>query len=173
MNVDADINRLDDVALINLRGDGQAAAAFSSALDVDWPPDPGATCKRGDISILCVSPDQWLVRAPLAEESALCSTLLEAAADRFAAVTVVSDHYRGFRVAGKQARDILAQACSLDLDKFGSDQCARATFARTWAVIQIAQQGRVYDIFVESSYADYVAQWLAAAARVRTPMNPG
>ena len=70
-----------------------------------------------------------------------------------------------------RARDILAQACSLDLDKFETGRCARGTFARTRALIQVIQQHHVYDVFVESSYAGYLGQWLTPPESGSDPRN--
>lgn len=163
MNYSVDIQALSGLALIDLRGDKVAAAAFADTLAVGLPAQTGRTATHDEFVVMALGPDHWLVQCRDEQQHALLARLQRSVEDKYAAVTIVSDHLRGYRLRGDSARDILAQACSLDLDAFNGGKCARCAFARTTAVVRVIEAGHVYDVFVESSYRAYIDKWFEMA----------
>ena len=152
-------------ALIDLRGDAEVRRSFSRVINIELPEQPNTTAIDGETAVLNLGPDQWLVKTADAAEQHLQQTLNDAVQGQFAAVTVVSDHYTGFRIDGPDAREILAQASSIDLhpSQFGPGQCARCKFARTQAILLPLNNTPGYEVFVESTYAHYLRLWFDQA----------
>lgn len=154
-------------AVFNLCGGDDARTAFSGVLGLDLPQQTSAAVVKGDIHAMTISPDQWLVSAPAAEEARLEGELREAVEGMFAAVTAVSDMHKIYRVSGSEARDLLAQGTSIDLHPraFGPGQCARTVFAKTTgAVIHQVDEAPTFDLYVESSFVGYMKLWFDTAS---------
>ena len=99
----------------------------------------------------------------------LFERLLAAVGAEHAAVTQVSDHFTGFSDSGEEALSVLRQGISLDLRRLRTGQCARCGLVRGGGTVHVIEQHRHYNLFVESSYADYVCTWLAVASgKLRT-----
>ena len=163
MSYQVEISVLDDAALINLRGTQAAIARFESALELEFPRSAGGICVREGVAVLSLAPDHWWVRTSLQNEEQTFNTLSEAVTTEHAAVTVVSDHFSGFSIVGNEALLVLRQAMSLDLRDLATGHCTRGSFARCGGTLQVVDERRHYDLFVESSYADYVTAWLGVA----------
>lgn len=165
MSYDVTINQLTPYTLIDLRGDADIRTLFSQALDLELPKQTNTTTSSDNITALCLGPDQWLLKAADNEEKALQQTLDDAVKEQFAAVTIVSDQYTAFHITGPDTREILAQACSIDLhpSRFGPGQCSRCKFARTWAILLPLGENAGYEVFAESTYTHYLRLWFGKA----------
>ncbi|WP_214416017.1 sarcosine oxidase subunit gamma [Sphaerisporangium fuscum] len=151
---------------VNLRVDPKspAAADIAFALGVPLPTEPG-TCASGEgADLLWLGPDEWLVVGAPGDEY-LEARLRAAAGTRHAAVTDVSAHRTTVRLAGPRARDVLAHGCAVDLHPrvFGPGRCVQTMLARAQVVLA-AREDEDFRIFVRSSFAGYLADWLLDAA---------
>ena len=102
MPYDAQVSELPIQTVLNLRGGEDARAAFSDLLGLDLPQQATMVASKGDIRALTISPDEWLLSAPAADEARLEEGLRKAVEEMFAAVTTVSDMhivYPGVRTA--------------------------------------------------------------------------
>jgi sarcosine oxidase subunit gamma len=71
------------------------------------------------------------------------------------------------RLTGSRARDVLAKGCSIDLHprSFCRGSSAQTTLGQAGVVLlALADSGDDYAILVRSSFAGYLADWLADAA---------
>lgn len=154
---------------INLRVDPKSTAAerIGTAIGVMLPHQPGEVAVRGGFAVLWLGPDEWLVVGPQDSAERIEPELGEALGDEHGAITDVSAHRTTIEVVGPRARDVLAKGCSLDLHprSFGPDQCAQTLLARAQVVL-VCRDSAVprYWVMVRSSFARYVADWLADAA---------
>ena len=164
MTYQVEISRLNDVALINLRGTEEAVSRFESVLELAFPRRANAVCAKEGIAVLSLAPDHWWVRTSLRNEEQTFKALSEAITTEHAAVTIVSDHFSGFSIVGSEALLVLRQAMRLDFRDLATGHCTRGSFARCGGTLQVVDARRHYDLFVESSYADYVIAWLAVAS---------
>jgi sarcosine oxidase subunit gamma len=160
---DVVIRRLPLAVLLDIRADPEARAAALAA-GLTLAETPNRVMGSGEPRVLWLGPDQWLVKAAATAEQRLEQAFSEALADRHASVTVVSDHYARFAIAGPDTRDVLAQGCGLDLDRLGAGQCARCRLARIHAVIEPREPMPRYEVLVESALAHYFAIWLERAS---------
>ncbi|MEJ0071560.1 MAG: sarcosine oxidase subunit gamma family protein [Pseudomonadota bacterium] len=103
---------------------------------------------------------------PPGDEAAIL-TALQATVPRALAATVdVSDSYTTLRLSGPGARDLLAQACPLDLHPrcFAAGHCARSVLAKADILLHQRDDTPSFDIHVRWSHAAYLWEWLATAA---------
>jgi sarcosine oxidase subunit gamma len=154
---------------VNLRLDakGAAADAVGPALDLQLPLEPNTVVRAGELVVLWLGPDEWLLVAPPGRERDLESRIRTAAGDEPVSVTDVSAQRTTFLVTGPRARDLLAHGCALDLHPraFGPGRCAQTTLGRTQIVLVSRDETRAgFWVLVRSSFAGYLADWLLDAA---------
>ncbi|MFI1508914.1 sarcosine oxidase subunit gamma [Streptomyces sp. NPDC020597] len=152
---------------VRLDAKGAAAGAVGLALGVPLPLEPDTVVRAGELTVLWLGPDEWLLVAPPGGERELESRIREAAGEEPVSVTDVSAQRTTVLVAGAGARDLLAHGCSLDLHPraFGSGRCAQTTLGRTQVVLVAREEPSAgFWILVRSSFAGYLADWLLDAA---------
>lgn len=142
---------------LDVRLDPSSAAA--GRLGVPLPVEPNSTARDGELEVLWLGPDEWLVLAP---PDADLEDRLRAAG---ATVTDVSAQRTTLWLTGARARDLLAKGCALDLHPrvFGAGRCAQTMLARSQVVLAADSDGG-FRVLVRSSFALYLAEWLLDAA---------
>jgi sarcosine oxidase, subunit gamma len=152
-------------------GDRTFMAAVGRTLDVLLPSEPNTTAARGDLVALWLGPDAWLLTCPPGKVAALADSLRTALLDVHAAVTDVSDGRVALRLAGPNARDVLAKGCPLDLHPrvFASGSCAQSLLAKASVLLHLLDddpgRGPTFDLYVARSFAHYLFAWLEDAGR--------
>lgn len=159
-----------DVAMIDLRGlagDKGFMAAAKKALGLALPTEPRSSTTKGNLTVLWLSVDQWLVTCPRDEGPKVLDKLTSALSKVHALAVDVSDARSIIRLEGDNARQVLAKGTSADLfgDECGKGYVRRLRFAELAALAHIVQSGPdVIDLYVFRSYADYVWHWLEATS---------
>ncbi|MEI2385174.1 sarcosine oxidase subunit gamma family protein [Breoghania sp. JC706] len=153
---------------INLRGkasDPAFAGAAAKVLGCGLPVAANTVATGGDISVLWLGPDEWLVLSAPGAEGGLSVSLIEALAGQHCAVTDVTGNRALFRLSGAPARDVLAKGCSLDLhpSKFAPGQCAQTLLARSGIILSQIDDAPSFDILPRRSFAEYTWLWLEDA----------
>jgi sarcosine oxidase subunit gamma len=128
------------------------------------PLEPNTIAVAGDIRVLWLGPDEWLVVAPSEELNDLERDLRARFQGPAAAVVDVSGLRTVIELAGPRAREVLMKGCPIDLHPgvFGPGRCARTLLARA-QVILLPIGEDAYWTFVQSSFASYLAEWLIDA----------
>ncbi|WP_369394929.1 sarcosine oxidase subunit gamma [Streptomyces sp. CG1] len=157
------------LAQVNVRVDAKSAAAgaVGLALGLQLPLEPDTTVRTGDMTVVWLGPDEWLVMGRPGAQRDLDSRIRSAAGDEHVSVTDVSAQRTTLLVTGPRARDLLSHGCSLDLhpSAFGPGHCAQTTLARAQVVLVARDETRAgFWVLVRSSFAGYVADWLLDAA---------
>jgi sarcosine oxidase, subunit gamma len=157
------------LAQLNVRLDAKspAADAVGLALGLPLPLEPDTVVRVGDLSVLWLGPDEWLLVGLPGTQRALESRIRSAAGDDPVSVTDVSAQRTTVLVGGPRARDLLSHGCRLDLHPrvFGPGRCAQTTLARTQVVLVARDEPRAgFWVLVRSSFADYLTDWLLDAA---------
>jgi len=158
------IDRLEDVALINLRCEDEVAARLTAATSIALDHEAFRAKQSTDRTTARLAPDQWWVRTTLADELNTFKLLKDAAADDFAAVTIISDHFQGFSISGADTDAVLSQATSINLSTLTAGTVTRGKFARSGGTLFVVEPAQHVEVFVESSYAAYIEAYLAALA---------
>ncbi|MBA2390827.1 MAG: sarcosine oxidase subunit gamma [Geodermatophilaceae bacterium] len=154
-------------------GSGAQTGAVESALGLELP-SAGLASSDGDRLAVWLGPGWWLLDEPESGAAAAGGMeafeapivqLLRAAGGPTSAVDV-SAGFAVLELAGPRAAAVLAHGCSIDLHPrvFGPVRAARTMVAK--AQVVLAQTGGVvptYRIWVRSSFARYLAEWLLDA----------
>ncbi|HXP72562.1 MAG TPA: sarcosine oxidase subunit gamma family protein [Stellaceae bacterium] len=161
----ATLRELPPPLLLNLRGDAGAEAfrsAASGALGVAPPVEPNTVASRGEISVLWLGPDEWLVTAPSESAGELTERLGAALSDLHHSLIDASAGRIVLELEGVEARAVLAQGLSLDLRPraFGPGRCAQTGLARVPVILQQIDATPRFRVFVRASFAPYVTEWL-------------
>lgn len=154
-------------AQIGLRGDPDDTAFVESvrdALKVEIPTVANTVVDVGDIRVLWLGPDEWLVVAD--RDSAPLVQALEAAlAGRHVAVNDLSAARIVLELSGPDARAVLEKGCRLDLHPraFASGQCAGTIIAQTQVYLEQVDDRPTYRLYVRPSFAGHFEAWLRDA----------
>jgi sarcosine oxidase, subunit gamma len=149
-----------------LRGAADVRAAAAVAFGVAIPALACRAAAAGERAALWLGPDEWLLLAPEGETLPL-ATALEAALRHLPHSLVdVSHRQTACRICGPQATTLLAAGCPLDLDAsaFPVGMCTRTMLAKAEVVLWRID-AQAYRLEVWRSFAAYVSQFLAEAAR--------
>jgi sarcosine oxidase subunit gamma len=146
-------------------------AAVGRALDVLLPNEPNTTAARGQLTVLWLGPDAWLLAGPPGDGGSRIDGLRQALADLHAGITDVTDGRVALRLAGPDAREVLAKGCPLDLHPraFPPGSCAQSLVAKASVLIHLLDdepgRGPTFDLYVARSFAHYLWTWLDDAGR--------
>ena len=144
-------------------------AAVGRCLDIRLPTEPLGSASKGQITVLWLGPDQWLVRCPGEDVTFFMNSLREGLGDAHAAITDVSDARVALRVAGPSAREVLAKGCPLDLHPraFTPGSAAGTRLAKAAVLLHLVEDesrtGATFDLYVARSFAHYFWTWLEDA----------
>lgn len=165
-----DIAERDDVAMIDLRGKADDKAFMKNAaavLGVGLPTQPRTSAKKGNITVLWLSIDQWLITAPLKTRDKLLQDLNKKLKRNFCLVCDVSDARTIIRLMGDQVREVVIKGCTVDvtLPDFKPGTVRRMLFAEVGALCHfVGSNPDTVDLYVFRSYANYVWEWLLQTA---------
>lgn len=163
------IREISERGMIDLRGaptDKKFMAAAKSVLGVDLPKQPRTSAAWGDIKVMWLSPDQWLVTCARGKAEELADDLSSALAGIHSLAVNVSDMRAIIRLEGEGVREVVMKGSTLDLTDgdYTPGTVRRMRFAEIAALLSIVEDN-VIDIYVFRSYADYTWNFLVKAAR--------
>jgi sarcosine oxidase, subunit gamma len=168
-NTSISIREISERGMIDLRGsttDKKFTAAAKLALGVDLPKAPRTSTTFGDVQVLWLSTDQWLVLTGRARVTALLAELRKALGTIHSLAVDVSDMRAIIRLEGEGVRETLMKGSTLDLisEDYAPGTVRRMRFAEIAALLHVVEQNMI-DIYVFRSYADYAWEFLVKAAR--------
>ncbi|MEX1108520.1 MAG: sarcosine oxidase subunit gamma family protein [Dongiaceae bacterium] len=133
-------------------------------------PEANRVTETGDLRLLWLGPDEWLLLGPSGREAVSMPALIAALSGQYAMAIDQSDMRTTISLAGPSARDLINCGCGLDLhpDRFEPGHCAQTGLARANVIIEQIDDGHIesgprFDLHVAISYADYLWQWLERA----------
>ncbi|MEX2200477.1 MAG: sarcosine oxidase subunit gamma family protein [Dongiaceae bacterium] len=133
-------------------------------------PEANRVARTGDLRMLWLGPDEWLLIGPSGREAVSMPALIAALSGQYAMAIDQSDMRTTISLAGRSARDLINCGCGLDLhpDRFAPGQCAQTGLARANVILERTGSGQTdeelrFDLHVAISYADYLWQWLERA----------
>ncbi|MEU1670033.1 sarcosine oxidase subunit gamma family protein [Streptomyces sparsogenes] len=150
---------------LRVRPGTTAAEAAEAALGVTLP-GPVRAELSGEVTVVWMGPDEWLLVAPDGRRQELLARLRSAIGDEFATVTDVSAQRTTLALEGHLVREVLAQGCAIDLDPRVTPVGACPTTLLAQAPVTLVVRGEAASdvwLLVRSSYASYLATWLVDA----------
>jgi sarcosine oxidase, subunit gamma len=168
-NTSISMREISDRGMIDLRGsltDKKFMAAAKTALGVDLPKAPRTSTTFGDVHVLWLSTDQWLVLTGRARVNALLADLRKALGTIHSLAVDVSDMRAIIRLEGEGVCETLMKGSTLDLisEDYVPGTVRRMRFAEIAALLHVVEQNMI-DVYVFRSYADYAWEFLLKAAR--------
>ena len=149
---------------VNVRVGAAGVPGVSDALGAALPAEPNTVATRGDIEVLWLGPDEWLVLSRPGTSVGMLSSLRAALGGHPASVVDVSAQRTTVAVGGPAAPEVLAHGCAVDLERtLGLGRCAQTMVARA-QVIMWHPADNEFRLLVRASYAGYLASWLIDAA---------
>ena len=163
------IREITERGMIDLRGlttDAAFMAAVKGVLGVDLPTRPRTSAAWGDVKVLWLSIDQWLILSSRHKAHELLAQLREALKGIHSLVVDVSDMRAVIRLEGDGCREVIMKGTSLDLldPEYVQGCCRRMRYAEIAALLDVVEDN-VFDIYVFRSYAHYAWQFLCATAK--------
>lgn len=162
---------VDGNGMIDLRGetgDAKFMAAAKSVIGVALPTEPRTSVSKGDVTVLWLSIDQWLVTLPRDKCAKVFAALRKKTDGLFALATDMSDARTVIRLSGDGAREVLMKGTSVDMlaPEIAGGTVRRMLFAEIAAACHVVSADPdVLDLYLFRSYADYAWEWLLATAR--------
>lgn len=148
---------------IDLRLNPRHWPVFDEA-GIAMPPRPNSWV-AGDISTYWLGPDEVLFVADQVRSGPLQPQIEEALGETWGTVVDVSDQRTVLSLSGVAARELLAGGCAVDLHRrsFGPGECAQTLLGKAPVILALVDQVPTFDVFVRSSFAGYLADWLVDA----------
>ncbi|MEO1159161.1 MAG: sarcosine oxidase subunit gamma family protein [Pseudomonadota bacterium] len=165
------ISEISDRGMIDLRGEAGSSKfrqAAKSALGIDLPLKPRSSAVKGDVTVLWLSVDQWLVCCPRGKADGLAGRLRKDLGTLHSLVVDVSDARAIIRLEGDNVREVMMKGSSIDftLPDYKAGLVRRLVFAEIAALAHIvADKPCTVDIYVFRSFADYTWKWIEATAK--------
>ena len=127
-------------------------------LNTILPTKPNNFTKNGNLKIIWLSPDEWLITN---DDDSLFLQLRNEIGDLEASVTDISDNRTILRLSGKKIYKLLSKFLVLDLEKSlpRESTCAQTLFAKVPILLlrnHNENQVPEIDIFLNNSHANYV-----------------
>ncbi|WP_417605989.1 sarcosine oxidase subunit gamma [Primorskyibacter flagellatus] len=119
---------LPPVARFNLRIAPADLAVASRIFGLTLPAKIGEGARNGDRAAYCIGPDEWLLHAVEADQSAIMSGFDTARAETPHSITVLSDREIIIGITGPAAIDLLSTCCPLDLSRMAVGHAKRTVF---------------------------------------------
>ena len=164
-------NEISVTEFVNLRGDSTHSGFLTGVqrvTGVELPVFPNTVVRSGGLSCHWLGPDEWLMTVNKPAVS-IMQDLEDSLSGLHIAVTDLTGGQSLLGVGGRQSRDVLSAACTLDLhaDAFAQGSCAQTILAHSNVLITPAFQSSgdcVFEVLVRRSYADHLIRWLMDAA---------
>jgi sarcosine oxidase, subunit gamma len=151
---------------LRVEPDGPAAAAAGKALGGELPTVPCTASRIGDVEVLWLGPDEWLLVTDPGRQEELAVLVRTAIGDEPGAVVDVSAQRTALSLSGPAAREVLARGCAIDFDPRVAPvgTCVQTLVARTGVTIVVRdEQASEFLVLVRASFAEYFAAWLVDA----------
>jgi sarcosine oxidase subunit gamma len=139
---------------------------IASSLGLALPAVPNTVRSEGNRRSLWLGPDEWLLVGPDGIHDTFQDALHVGLAGAFGSIVDVSANRTALEIGGPKASELLAHGVSIDLDarSFGPNRCAQTLLAKAQVIIERREES-AFHIYVRTSFASYVADWLLDAAQ--------
>lgn len=156
--------------MIDLRGDlsdRKFAQAANKVLGTDLPKAPRTSVTKGDVTVLWLSIDQWLITCAGGKTGKLLDDLNTALTGVHSLAVDLSDARAIIRLKGIGVREVLMKGAPVDLlaPEMIKGTVRRLRFGEIAAMVHIVDdRPDTFDLYVFRSYADFAWDWLAQTA---------
>ncbi|NNE21940.1 MAG: hypothetical protein HKN11_04965 [Rhizobiales bacterium] len=156
--------------MIDLRGnlaDRKFSQAAKKVLGVDLPKAPRTSASKGDLVVLRLSVDQWLITCAGGKTAKLLDDLNKVLVGVHSLAVDLSDARAIIRLKGNGVREIVMKGAPVDMlaPEMIKGAVRRLRFGELAAMVHIVDdRPDTFDLYVFRSYADFAWDWLAQTA---------
>jgi sarcosine oxidase, subunit gamma len=159
------VNEISDMAYVSLRGDSSNATfleAVSKGLGCALPLEPCRFVEAPSVTMLWLSPDEWMLVCPRSELQERLQGLKQSLADIRHQVVDNSGGYTQLVLRGKNAADVLGHVTVYDLQTLTVGRVVGTTLGKT--SVYLRRQDAAFTVLLRRSFADYIWRYLVRAA---------
>ena len=167
------MNENTSIQKINLRGNPSNkdfTSKVGKILGIILPLEVGRIAFKEDISIICTSPNEWLIVSNNTIEENDSSPKLEnilyenISKKDLGAVTNVTDQFTIFSLTGSNIYEVLSKSSPLNFDTL-LDNSSVQTLLNNIDITIIKKDNDNIDLLVRRSFSEYLWAWLNDSAR--------
>jgi sarcosine oxidase, subunit alpha len=153
------------IAQVNLRLDPSSPGPVPFPL----PVEPNTAWEGDGRSALWLGPNEWLILGPAYGGQDLVDELERELGDRHCSVADVSANRVAIALSGAHRAELLAKGCPLDLHprSWSAGMCAQSMLGKAQVILH--ERAGMTTVLVRASFADYLVEWLLAAANQLDP----
>ena len=158
-------NEVPLLAYISLRGNANQTeflVAVKSTLGLDLPTKPCASTSNRPLSILWMSPDEWLITCERSQLESLQQSLKAVLTGIHSQVVDNSGGYTTLILQGANATDVLQHCTIYVLHNLSKDKVVGTTFGKMSLFLSRHDDG--YKLVFRRSFADYIWTLLERSA---------
>ncbi len=151
---------------ISLRGNAQKKDFLAAVKNVTGTSLPTQACslsKVDFVTILNLSPDEWMIICPREQRAALQHALQAALVGVHSQVLDNSGGYTSVLLQGKQAADALQHCTVYNLHALTPNKVVGTTFGKASVILYRSDDG--FCLVLRRSFADYIWRYLERAAQ--------
>ena len=140
------------------------AGALKSVLSLSIPSTLQSN-SNGDYCLRWMSPDEWLLSAPISELFDIENKLREVLSGHVALVNV-SGGYTLLELSGEQVLNVLKKSMHYDVHprNLAVGKVVNTSFAKSQVTLRCVAESH-YELVVRRSFADYIWLWLQTSSR--------
>lgn len=147
-----------EIGRLSLRARGNLSS-LNAALGVNLPAKIGDRAKDGDLEVVCLGPDEWLLLLPQDRVAEISAKMAEIYASHPHSLADISHREMSFDISGPKAAELITLGCPRDIDAFPVGQARRTVFDGASVVLwRDAEDHFRMDIW--NSFAPFAAQTL-------------
>ena len=166
------ISEIEPTTKVNLRGKNRDfITKVGKSLSIIPPTEPNTSSCNDDLSILWLSPDEWMVYSneksnPNNSYSLEDKLFNEISKVKLGSVTNVSDHWIMINLKGKKVFELLSAGCPFNFNNFKNSKGAvTQTLLNHIDVIIHNKNVNDLNLFVRRSFSTHLWSWLNDSAR--------
>ena len=151
---------------IHLRGNAQNnhfLGAVKKATGMDVPTAACSLSNASSVTILNLSPDEWMLVCPREQRAPLQQSLASALTGIHSQLLDHSGGYTSVLLQGKQATDALQHCTMYNLHTLAQNKVVGTTFGKASVIIYRLDEG--FCLVLRRSFADYIWRYLARASQ--------
>ncbi len=146
--------------------DASLLASLGDQIGLSLDLQPNTFAENDHASVFWLGPDERMIHSYSSEPQQLLSDLQARLPVGLSSAVDVSDYYTIIRLAGVNARQVLAAATPFDIHErnFKEGSCAQTRFGTASILLVMQDLSPAFDIQVRWSFAEYVWRYLRRVA---------
>ncbi len=140
---------------------------ISNKFNIALPTLPNTTTTNEKITALWLSQKEWLIVVNPSTNNEEVESLQKEISNTHSLAIDVSDRWTTINISGNKVIDVLSKGTFVDLDNsvFGAGECVQTTLWTTNVIIYKIDSKPSFDLFVDSTMAAFLWQWLEHSSK--------